>query len=109
MNKEIKSFKSSEAMTNEQKLIVEFRDNLLDVVMVFVNLNITEIENDKQLFRVLQCGALTFIDNHLSGLVHIMNSKGDKFIFLDECKTIFNMYVERLKNKIREEEQEEQK
>jgi hypothetical protein len=87
-------FDKKHPQNEEEKLIASLTKDLHDVMKIFINLHPSVSE--QSLFKILRDSAICFTGNTLDGLTNMLAVKKQVPIFLDECKDIFNCYIQQI-------------
>jgi|GEM_PF-2591025 hypothetical protein len=90
--KPMPKFEKKNPKNEEEKLIASLIKDLHDVMKIFINLHPSVSE--QSLFKILRDSSIGFTGETLDILTNMLAVKKQMPIFLDECKDIFNCYIQ---------------
>lgn len=88
-------FRTGEAKTPQEKLILELVSYLHDNVTAFIKLNRNTF-TDKEIFLCIRDGALAFVAQTIEALIQLIQDEKGRESFLEECQEMFYSYMERI-------------
>lgn len=80
----------------EKKLMWELVDDLRDILIGFINLHKLSL-SDQELFNTLNDANMAYIVGALAASAGMLENNKERDIFLQNSKTIFNLYLDKIK------------